>query len=96
MPVPGPVLGMLLLFGLLVLRGDVPDGLEQTAGNLLRAMSLLFVPAGTGVILHIQLLGKALLPLGLSLAVSTLVTIVVTALLMRLLGHQNDEDEQNG
>ncbi len=85
LPVPGPVIGMALLFILLMIRGEVPKALDETANGLLRSMSLLFVPAGTGVMLHFQLLGDALLPLGLALIVSTLATIIVTALLMRWL-----------
>ena len=88
LPVPGPVQGMLFLFIFLMIRGEVPAQLEHAAGGLLRSMSLLFVPAGTGVILHFQLLGEELLPLGLALVISTLVTIVVTALLMRWLGKE--------
>lgn len=86
LPVPGPVLGMLFLFIILMIRGEVPAQLEQTTNGLLRSMSLLFVPAGTGVILHFQLLGEELLPLGIALIVSTLATIVVTGLLMYWLG----------
>lgn len=86
LPVPGPVLGMLFLFLFLTLRGEISQQVDQTATGLLRSMSLLFVPAGTGVILHFRLLGEALLPLSLALFISTLATIVVTALLMRWLG----------
>lgn len=92
LPVPGPVLGMLALFALLMIRGEVPETLEQTAGGLLRAMSLLFVPAGTGVMLHFRLLGEALVPLGVALVVSTLATIAVTGLLMRWLGRREPSD----
>lgn len=92
LPVPGPVLGMLALFALLMIRGEVPEALEQTAGGLLRAMSLLFVPAGTGVMLHFRLLGEALVPLGVALVVSTLATIAVTGLLMRWLGRRAPSD----
>lgn len=88
-PVPGPVLGMVLLFGILMLRGRVPADMDTTANGLLRSMSLLFVPAGTGVILHFKLLGQALLPLGLAVVISTLATIIVTALLMRRLGGED-------
>ncbi len=84
--IPGPVLGMLILFVLLLVRGNLPVGLAQTSDGLLRAMSLLFVPAGTGVMMHFQLLGDALLPLGAALVVSTVSTIIVTALMMRWLG----------
>jgi holin-like protein len=90
--IPGPVLGMSFLFGLLLLRGELPKGLGETADGLLRAMSLLFVPAGAGVMMHFQLLGSALLPLGAALVVSTAMTIVVTALLMRWLS-KGDPDE---
>jgi holin-like protein len=86
LPVPGPILGMVLLFTYLVIRGEIPEDLDRTATGLLQSMSLLFVPAGTGVILHFQLLGEAIWALGLALVVSTLATIVVTALLMRQLG----------
>ncbi len=91
LPIPGPVVGMLLLFVILMIRGDVPAQLEQTASGLLRSMSLLFVPAGTGVILHFQLLGEALLPVGVALIISTLATIVVTALLMHWLGKKTSD-----
>lgn len=84
-PVPGPVLGMVLLFLFLVMRGQVPDGLSEASTGLLKSMSLLFVPAGTGVMMHFQLLGQSLLPIGAALVLSTLATIAVTALLMQLL-----------
>ena len=91
LPVPGPILGMLVLFAILMLRGALPEGLDQTAGGLLRAMSLLFVPAGTGVMLHFKLLGDAILPIGAALIVSTLATIVVTGLMMRWLGRERGD-----
>lgn len=101
LPVPGPILGMILLLGYLMLRGHVPDGLDQTAGGLLRAMSLLFVPAGTGVMLHFKLLGDAILPLTAALIVSTVATIAVTGLMMRWLGKPDqttaaDRDQPHG
>ncbi|WP_335948490.1 MULTISPECIES: CidA/LrgA family protein [Salipiger] len=92
MPVPGPVVGMVLLFLYLALRRAVPEGLGQAAGGLQRAMSLLFVPAGAGVMLHFHLLAEAALPLGLGLLVSTIATIAVTGLLMSWLGRGARDD----
>ena len=86
LPVPGPVLGMALLFAVLLVRGEVPDALGETADRLLRAMSLLFVPAGAGIMMHFRLLGEALLPLSAAIVVSTLAAIAATALTMRWLG----------
>ena len=87
-PIPGPVWGMALLFGVLVWNGRVPDDLGKTADGLLSNLSLLFVPAGTGVMLHFKLLAGDWLPLGAALIVSTLLTIAVTALLMARLSRR--------
>ena len=91
LPVPGPVLGMLLLFLLLLIRGEIPQALGQTADRLLGAMSLLFVPAGAGIMMHFRLLGEALVPLGAALIVSTLATVAVTALMMHWLGKAEND-----
>ncbi len=85
LPVPGPVLGMLILFCGLMIRGDVPSGLANVSDGLLRSLSLLFVPAGTGVMMHMGVLGEALVPLGLGLVVSSSLAFVVTGLLMKWL-----------
>ena len=52
LPVPGPVIGMALLFFTLVLRGSAPAWLRETSQTLLSHLSLLFVPAGVGVMQH--------------------------------------------
>ena len=89
-PVPGPVIGMAILFCGLLVRGSIPEELAATAETLLSHLSLLFVPAGVGVMLHVELIGAELLPIAASLIVSTLLTIVVTALVMRLLGRRGE------
>lgn len=85
LPLPGPVLGMLLLFAALVLRGGPGKELQGTGQTLLQHLSLLFVPAGTGIIVHLHRVADEWLPLLLSLVASTLATLVVTALVMKFL-----------
>jgi len=85
LPVPGPVVGMLLLFVGLVLRGDVSDGLGRLVDGLLSHLSLLFVPAGVGVMLHIRMLREEWLAISVALVVSTTLTIAVTGMLMTAL-----------
>ena len=85
LPIPGPVIGMALLFLTLVLRGGPDESLRTTAGTLLQHLSLLFVPAGTGVMLHLGRVADEWLPLAAALVVSTAATLAVTALTMRLL-----------
>jgi putative effector of murein hydrolase LrgA (UPF0299 family) len=90
-PVPGPVVGMAILFSGLMLRGSIPDALAQTANGLLAQLSLLFVPAGVGVMTHLTLLGEQWLPLSASLIISTLLTIAVTGLMMQRLAGKEDQ-----
>ena len=85
LPIPGPVIGMTLLFVTLVVRGQVTEDLQETSSGLLRHLSLLFVPAGVGVMAHLGRLRHEWLPISVSLVVSTLVTIAVTALVLRAL-----------
>lgn len=79
LPVPGPVLGMLLLFAALALSGRAPDELADTALGILRHLSLLFIPAGVGVIVHLEPVYEVWGRLLFTVVASTLITIVVTA-----------------
>ncbi|MGO8951834.1 MAG: CidA/LrgA family protein [Rhodomicrobium sp.] len=88
LPVPGPVCGMVFLFAGLVLRGRVPEGLGKVADALLLNLSLLFVPAGVGIMLHFKLLAGDWLALSAGLIVSTLLTIGVTASAMAFLSRK--------
>jgi len=82
LPVPGPVIGMGLLFlGLLIWR-RAPADLEKTAFALLDNLSLLFVPAGVGVMLYLPLLAAEWRPVLTALIGSTVAAIAVTGWLM--------------
>jgi holin-like protein len=86
-PMPGPVAGLMLLLLLLLLRDRYSmlargplqgDGVEPTSNGLLANLSLLFVPAGVGVVQKIDLIvhhGIAFLGV---LAISVLITLLVT------------------
>jgi len=95
LPIPGPVVGMLLLLLTLVVRrgAAAPD---TTADTLLSHLSLLFVPAGVGVIVHAERLGGEWLPIVAALLVSTVVTLVVTAWVMQWLVRRLAKGEGGG
>jgi holin-like protein len=89
LPMPGPVVGLLLLFaGLFVAQRFIAlspqtindTALGRTTGGLLQHLSLLFVPAGVGVIDHLGLLNSYGPVLFLALLVSTALSLAVTAL----------------
>lgn len=85
LPIPGPVLGMALLFATLIARKGAGEALRNTSNGLLQHLSLLFVPAGTGVMLHFQRLADEWLALLVALAVSTMLSIAVSALVLKAL-----------
>lgn len=81
--IPGPVLGMILLFVLLLLSRQLPEFLSFTSSHLLAHLSLLFVPAGVGVISHWQRIGSEWAPILITLLLSTLIGMAVTAWVMQ-------------
>jgi len=84
-PVPGPVIGLLLLFGYLLIRPSAVDSIEPTAFELLRHLSLLFVPAGVGIMVAVDKVRGEGLAIVVALVVSTTLAIAVTALVTRAL-----------
>jgi len=93
LPVPGPVLGLVLLFAGLAVRGEIPTALQETATGLLRHLSLLFVPAGVGIMLHVARIRSEWLAIIAALILSTLLTLAVTALVFRLTARLAGERE---
>lgn len=55
-PVPGSVLGMLLLFFTLVMRGGVSDSVKQSSQQLLPYLPLFIVPASVGIVNYMDLI----------------------------------------
>ena len=87
LPMPGPVIGLMLLLVLLVARDRFAalargplqgDGVESASRGLLANLSLLFVPAGVGVVQKLDLVAEHGIAFLGVLAVSVLVTLLVT------------------
>ena len=91
LPVPGPVAGMILLFATLLAFPALHDRIEQAANELLRHLSLLFVPAGVGIVAAAGSGSGHWLAIGASLVVSTLATLAVTGLVLRGMGRKGEE-----
>lgn len=89
-PVPGPVLGAICMLAFLAVRRGIPENLGRTSHDLLANFSLLFVPAGTGIILHAARLEAEAVALIAALIGSTALTIAAAALVFvgvdRLMG----------
>jgi holin-like protein len=79
-PVPGPVIGLVLLLVWLQVREPAADsGLARVCTGLLQHLQLLFVPAGVGVVQYFSLLAGSAVPLLLGLVVSWVVALVAAA-----------------
>jgi len=91
LPFPGPVVGMVLL--LLTLNWPlVREPVAACADFLLAHLSLLFVPVGVGVMTHLSLIGQYGGRLLLVIALSTLIGLVVTALVLNFLWRKGDAE----
>ena len=91
LPVPGPVVGMVLLLGVLHRWRPGPEsGVVQVSEGLLRHLQLLFVPAGAGVFSFLPLIGASAVPLVAGLVLSWAAALLsaagVALLLLRLRG----------
>jgi len=90
LPLPGPVVGMGLLFAYLLIRGGqgdkaVPKPLGAVSDQLLGHLSLLFVPATVGMLRYFDVLSQYAVLLTVTLLVSTALTMAATAVTFRLL-----------
>jgi holin-like protein len=89
LPVPGMVIGLILLLTYFGLRGflgketAIPDGFVQLAKGLHDHFGLLFVPAGAGVVANLDLFAKDGVALLLTVLLSTIATIAITAIVAR-------------
>ncbi len=77
---PGPVLGMAFLLAAMVALPRLADTVRAAAQGLLAHLSLLFVPAGVGVVGHLESLGTQGGPILLAIVASTVLAIAVGAL----------------
>ena len=96
LPVPGPVVGMLLLFIALRARNRVPDSIAMAADALAKHLSLLFVPAGVGVMMYFERLAGEWLPIVVALLVSTTVAMAAAALTFAALAGRVDAPSPDG
>lgn len=85
LPLPGPVIGMMLLLGLLLYRGGPDNGMKQACHGLLRNMALLFVPASAGLITELPLLSHDAWPIAVAILISTVLGMAATAATMHVL-----------
>ena len=88
---PGPVIGLALLLGWLMLRRSVPPNLALVADGFSKYLGLLFVPAAVGVVSYLPELRAHGLAILAALVLSVAVTIAASAWVLRLLAGREPE-----
>lgn len=85
LPIPGPVIGMVLLLIYLMLKGGEAEKMAPAASQLLGYLPLFFVPAAVGILVHLHRVASEWLPIVVALVASTVAAIIVSAAVMRCL-----------
>ena len=83
LPIPGPVIGLVLLLTVLVQRGKVDAPIHTVASALTKHLGLLFVPAAVGVVMFWPQLKTHFWAVSIALIVSVTATIAVSAAILR-------------
>lgn len=91
---PGPIIGLLLLFLYLMVRGEVGEPLNVAAGSLLRYLPLLLVPAAAGVMVYAEMIAADFWAIAVTLLLSLLLSLAFAGWLMqRLIDRQTRRRE---
>ena len=91
---PGPIIGMLLLFVFLLLRGEVGEPITEAASGLLRYLPLLLVPPAVGVMVYARDIAADFWAIVGALLISCLLTLVFVGVLMQKLIHRQGKREE--
>lgn len=93
-PFPPPLLGMIILT-ILLCTGIIKENyIEDICGALIDKMALLFLPAGVSMILYLDVIKAELLPISLTLVLSSVIILCSTALVLELLLRKKEEGGQ--
>ena len=86
--IPGPVIGLILLLSFILFSKNIKQSkkiikeISLTSHQIISYLSLLFVPIGVGVVMHINYLGDNLFKIFSIIIIGTLATLVFTAFVM--------------
>ena len=95
LPIPGSILGLLILFVLLSSHVIPEKWIQEGAGFLLSTMIFFFIPAAVGIVNHLDFFqGKGLL-LVVILIVSTCLVLICSGYIGEKLGQKKENKENS-
>ena len=90
---PGPIIGLLLMLGFLVWRGEVGEPLSLAAGSLLRYLPLLLVPPAVGVMVYAKDIVADFWAIVGALVLSLVIAMGFVGVLMQLMVKRKEKDQ---
>lgn len=75
---PAPLLGMIMLTGLLLTGLLKLEAVEDICKLLIEKMAIMFLPAGVSMILFLDVLQAQIVPIGLTVVITNLIIVLVT------------------
>lgn len=93
-PFPPPLLGMLILTALLCTGVIKENYIEDICTALIDKMALLFLPAGVSMILYLDVIKAELLPISLTVILSSIIILCSTALVLEMLLRKKEKGGQ--
>lgn len=91
---PGPILGFVLMFVYLLLRGGVSENINLASSSLLKYLPLLLTPPAVGIMAHTDAVMADFWAIFGSLVISVLVSVVVIGLLMQFLIRRQQQKQE--
>lgn len=84
-PVPGTILGMIILLFLLMIKVVKLKNIDSISTTLLNNFALFFVPANVGIMVYFEQVKVVWVKLLIVIIISTIVVMAVTGLTVQLL-----------
>lgn len=85
LPIPGAVIGMVLLLFILIAKGGISEPLLQTSQTLFPLLPLLLIPASVGVVAYLDLLEKEWIGIIAALVLSLVASFLITPFIFQRL-----------
>ncbi len=94
LPIPGPVVGLILLLATLLIRNKLDPDLDMVATGFTQNLGLLFIPAAVGVVMFIPQLAEYGLAIAAILIISVGLSVAASAITFKLFpSHRESESE---
>ena len=83
LPIPGPVIGLVLLLATLLMRRRIDADLDLVATAFTQHLGPLFIPAAVGVVMFVPQLADHGLTIAIILLISVATSVAVSALVLK-------------